>query len=593
MWIFQIARFFRNFFRLIAIFFIILKHIVKNWMYNTWMRRIFDPKGKRLTSRAEQLRQTIEELGPTFVKFGQIVADRPDLASDHLREELKKLQSNARPMDDGESISLIETELGDPIEEVFLTLEKKHIASASIAQVYSGVLRTGERVAIKIQRPNIKHKISIDLILMRVLARQVVKTYPGLTSFNLIGFVEDFGENLMKELDFNNEASNMLRFTDMFKDDPSCYIPKVFIKHCRQRLLVMEYIEGLRPDDIDGLKAAGFDPQIIAENGTHIILKMILRHGFFHADPHPGNIFIRGDNQIVLLDHGMAASLKPRQIQALINFMLGFSKNDPHRIAKSLLSLSEITYFKEMEDLEFRLGEIIKKYSYMSYEQVDISAVMTEAFRVIGRYGLTVPSNLFTLIKSLATIQKFAENLDANVSIANLIRPYATEKIKEQFSWDAVVKIVTDSAEDYVYLLSKLPKDIREVVGKLKDGVMRHEINFSEDSFTNKAFRININRLAFVFILGLMMICSTLLMIYMGEKTDHPDILLCHAYYYNDHCFTFAGKDKIVLDLFYNSICPEDEYQCARISFLIKFLPHIIIKNRSSDPYIIRSAVIR
>jgi ubiquinone biosynthesis protein len=518
MWIFQIARFFRNFFRLIAIFFIILKHIVKNWMYNTWMRRIFDPKGKRLTSRAEQLRQTIEELGPTFVKFGQIVADRPDLASDHLREELKKLQSNARPMDDGESISLIETELGDPIEEVFLTLEKKHIASASIAQVYSGVLRTGERVAIKIQRPNIKHKISIDLILMRVLARQVVKTYPGLTSFNLIGFVEDFGENLMKELDFNNEASNMLRFTDMFKDDPSCYIPKVFIKHCRQRLLVMEYIEGLRPDDIDGLKAAGFDPQIIAENGTHIILKMILRHGFFHADPHPGNIFIRGDNQIVLLDHGMAASLKPRQIQALINFMLGFSKNDPHRIAKSLLSLSEITYFKEMEDLEFRLGEIIKKYSYMSYEQVDISAVMTEAFRVIGRYGLTVPSNLFTLIKSLATIQKFAENLDANVSIANLIRPYATEKIKEQFSWDAVVKIVTDSAEDYVYLLSKLPKDIREVVGKLKDGVMRHEINFSEDSFTNKAFRININRLAFVFILGLMMICSTLLMIYMGEK---------------------------------------------------------------------------
>jgi ubiquinone biosynthesis protein len=353
---------------------------------------------------------------------------------------------------------------------------------------------------------------------MKVLAKQVVKTYPGLTSFNVIGFVEDFGENLMKELDFNNEASNMLRFTDMFKDDPTCYIPKVFIQHSRQRLLVMEYIEGLRPDDIDGLRAAGFDPQVIAVNGTHIILKMILRHGFFHADPHPGNLFIRGDNQIVLLDHGMAASLKPRQIQALINFMLGFSKNDPHRIAKSLLSLSEITYFKEMEDLEFRLGEIIKKYSYMSYEQVDISAIMSESFKVIGRYGLTVPSNLFTLIKSLATIQKFAEHLEANVSIAGMIRPYATEKIKEQFSWDAVVKLVTDSAEDYIYLVSKLPKDIREVVGKLKDGVMKHEINFSEDSFTNKAFRMNINRLAFVFILGLMMICSTMLMIYMHDK---------------------------------------------------------------------------
>ncbi len=517
MWIFSIVRFFRNMFRLIAIVFIILKHVIKNGMYNTWMRRLFDRKGKKLTSVAEQIRLTVEELGTTYIKFGQIIADRPDLASDHLREELKKLQSNARPMDDDEAISIIETELGDPIDEVFLHLDKKHIASASIAQVYTGTLKTGERVAIKVQRPNIKHKIKIDLVLMKILARQVVKTYPGLASFNIVGFVEDFGENLMKELDFTNEASNMLRFTDMFKDDTRCYIPHVYTKYSRQRLLIMEFVEGFRPDDIEGLRAAGFDTQVIAENGTHIVLKMILTHGFFHADPHPGNIFIRGDNQIVLLDHGMAASLKPRQIQAMIDFMLGFSKNDPHQIAKSLLSLSEITYFKELEDLEFRLSELIKKYSYMSYEQVDISGIMSEAFKIIGRYGLTVPSNLFTLIKSLATIQKFAEHLEANVSIANMIRPYATEKIKERFSWDSIVKTVMDAAEDYLYLVSKLPKDIREVVTKLKSGVMKHEINFSEDSFTNKAFRMNINRLAFVFIMGLMMVCSTLLMIYMRE----------------------------------------------------------------------------
>jgi ubiquinone biosynthesis protein len=518
MWIFQVARFFRNMYRLIVIIYIILKHVAKNWMYNTWMRRIFDPKGKKLTSRAEQLRQTIEELGPTFIKFGQIIADRPDLASDHLREELKKLQSAARPMDDDLAISLIETELGDTIEQVFLHLDRKHLASASIAQVYTGVLKSGERVAIKVQRPNIKHKIEIDLVLMKILARQVVKSYPGLASFNIIGFVEDFGENLMKELDFTNEASNMLRFADMFKDDPRCYIPKVFTGYSRQRLLVMEFVEGMRPDDMEGLRTAGYDTQVIAENGTHIVLKMILRHGFFHADPHPGNIFIRGDNQIVLLDHGMAASMKPRQIQALIDFMLGFSRNDPHRIAKSILSLCEIQYFHELEDLEFRLGEIIKKYSYMSYEQVDISAIMTEAFKVITRYGLRVPSNLFTLIKSLATIQKFAEHLEANVSIASMIRPYATEKIKERFSWDAIVKTVMDSAEDYIYLVSKLPKDVKEVVGKMKDGIIKHEVNFSEDSFTNKAFRMNINRLAFVFIIGLMLICSTLLMIHMRDK---------------------------------------------------------------------------
>jgi ubiquinone biosynthesis protein len=198
--------------------------------------------------------------------------------------------------------------------------------------------------------------------------------------------------------------------------------------------------------------------------------------------------------------------------------MLGFARNDPHRIAKSLLSLSEIAYFKDLEDLEFRLGELIKKYSYMSYDQVDISAVMNEAFKIIARYGLKVPSNLFTLIKSIATIQKFAEHLEANISIANMITPYATEKIKERFNWDSIVKTVIDSAEDYLYLVSKMPKDIREVVTKLKNGVMKHEINFSEDSFTNKAFRLNINRLSFVFIIGLMLLCSTMLMIYMNDK---------------------------------------------------------------------------
>ena len=179
---------------------------------------IFDPKGKKLTTRSEQIRQTIEELGPTFIKFGQILADRPDLASDQLREELKQLQSNARPMDDDLAIRLIELEIGEPIDKIFLRLDKKHLASASIAQVYKGILRTGEQVVVKVQRPNIKHKIQIDLVLMKILADQVVKSYPGLASFNVVGFVQDFGENLIKELDFTNEASNMLRFTDMFKE---------------------------------------------------------------------------------------------------------------------------------------------------------------------------------------------------------------------------------------------------------------------------------------------------------------------------------------------------------------------------------------
>jgi ubiquinone biosynthesis protein len=333
-----------------------------------------------------------------------------------------------------------------------------------------------------------------------------------------VGFVEDFGNNMMKELDYTNEASNMKRFAEMFKDDETCYIPMVASQYTSQKLLIMEFIKGHRPDNPEELRNAGFSTQKIAENGTNIILKMILKHGFFHADPHPGNIFIRGNNQIVLIDHGMAATLKPKQIQALMSFMMGFAKQDTRKITKAILGLCDVAYFKNFEDLEFEIGETIKHYSYLSYDQVDISQVMTETFKTIIKYDLNIPANLFMLIKTIATIQKFGENLEADISIADMIRPYAVDKIKEQFTWKAIFNKITSSAEDYIYFVDKFPRDVKEVMSNLKRGVLKHEINLREDSYTNKAMRQGINRLGFVFLLGLMLVCSTLLMMFKEEK---------------------------------------------------------------------------
>ncbi len=519
MWIFRINRIFRNSIRLLSILLIISRHLFKNWLYGIRIfRRTIDPKGRKLTSRAERIRLMIEDLGPTFVKFGQIIADRPDLVSEQLRNELKKLQTSAKPFDNEIAFIIIEEELGDPIRDVFSSLDQMPIASASIAQVYRGKLHNGEEVAVKVQRPHIKQKISLDLVLMKVLAEQVVKSNPELASFNVIGFIEDFGVIIQKELDFTNEAGNMLRFSEMFKHDEHCYIPKVYNQYSTQKLLVMEYINGIEPDAKEELLARGFDTRQIAENGTHIILKMILQYGFFHADPHAGNLLIRGNNQVVLLDHGMTASLKPAQIQALINFMLGFARKDTHRITKALLVLLEIGFYKDQADLEFEISELIHKYSYISYDKVDLSALMAETFKVILRHGLRVPSNLYMLLKALGTIQKFAESLDADISLIHMIEPFAKQKIKEKFSFDAIINKVLNSAEDYLYIIDRLPVDIKEVMNNLRKGVLKHEINFREDSFTNKALRQNFNRLAFVFIIGLLMICATLLMIYQPES---------------------------------------------------------------------------
>jgi len=518
MWIFRVRSFLRNTFRLITIILIFLKHLIKNRFFHSWFRRIFDRKGKHLTTRPQRVRMIIEDLGPTFVKFGQILADRPDLASEQLRDELKKLQASARPFDNDLAIRIIEEELGDPIKKVFAQLDPKPLASASIGQVYKGTLLTGEEVVVKVQRPAIKEKIKLDLVLMKILAQQAIKSYPELAHFNVVGFVEDFGANIMKELDYTNEASNMKRFADMFKDDETVYIPQVASQYTSQKLLIMEYVSGHRPDNPAALKEAGFNTQQIAENGTHIILKMILKHGFFHADPHPGNIFIRGDNQIVLIDHGMAATLKPKQIQALINFMLGFAKNDSRKLTRAILNLCDISYFKHFEDLEFEISEVMKRYSYISYEQVDMSQLMSETFKNIIKYDLKVPANLFMLIKTIATIQKFGENLEANISLADMVKPYAIDKIKEKFTWKSILNQVTSAAEDYLYFVDKFPRDVKEVMSNLKRGVLKHEINLQEDSYTNKAMRQGINRLGFVFLLGLMLICSTLLMMYKGDK---------------------------------------------------------------------------
>lgn len=519
MWIFRFNRNIKNFFRLLTILNIIISHTLRNWFYSGPFRKIFDPKGKKRVSRAERFRLIVEDLGPTFIKFGQILADRPDLVSENLRIELKKLQSSARPFDDEEAISIIETELGNDVDNVFSYIDRKHIASASIAQVFRATLVNGEKVILKVQRPGIKRKIELDLKLMQIFAKRIHKAYPELSSFNLVSFIDTFGDILLKELDFTHEMSNMLRFTHIFKEDERCHIPRVYSRYCTPRLLVMEYIEGYNPSNIELLREKGFSTQTIAENGVNIVLTMILRHGFFHADPHPGNIFIRGNNQVVLIDHGMCGTLKPKQINGLVNFLPGFSDQNSIKITKALLQLTETKSFQNYEDMEFEIDELIKTYSYLDYNQIDISSLFSDTFKVLMKYGIVIPANLYMLLKTLVTIQNLAEELEAKISLPEMIRPFAKEKIMERFSWESIKGKVVNSVEDYLYLVEHLPRDIGEIVTNFKNDGLKHTIKLGEDSISNRQIRAHINRLGVILLIGFMLVCSTLLMIY-SKPTD-------------------------------------------------------------------------
>ncbi len=521
MWIFRVRQNIRNVFRFISILFIILGHYFRNWFTTGPLRGIFDPKGTKRMSRSERLRHIIEDLGPTFVKFGQIIADRPDLASENLRIELKKLQSSAKPFDDDQAKKLIEQELGDNVENVFEEFTNEHIASASIGQVYFAKLKTGEKVVLKIQRPQIRPIIKLDIILMQFFAQKIQKSYPELQSFNIVNFIKDFGEIILKELDFSNEVANMLRFTNMFKENDNVYIPKVFTQYCTPRLLMMEYIEGTKPDSIDDIVSAGFNPQQIAENGMNAILTMILKHGFFHADPHAGNIFIRGNNQLVLIDFGMCASLKPKQIHGLIHFLIGFSEKNQHTIAKSLLELTEAGYFSEIEELEFEINELIEKYAYLDYGSVDISGLFTDTFKLLMKYEIKIPSNLYMLLKTLITIQNLADSLKAELSMVDMIRPYAKEKIMEKFSMSSVKQKIMTGAEDYLYLLENFPKDLRQIMTNFKNHGLQHEINFKSNDNANGQIRGHIYRIGSILMIGFLLVCVTLLKVYNVQSVTN------------------------------------------------------------------------
>ncbi len=516
MWIFRFSSNLKNFFRLLSIIRIIAGHYVANWLTTGPLRVIFDPRGKNRKTRSERLRLIIEDLGPTFIKFGQIIADRPDIASEGLRMELKKLQSSARPMPDDIAIQIIENEIGTSISTVFSEFNENHIASASIAQVYTAKLHTGEKVVLKVQRPNIRNKIRLDIKLLQIFAQKIQNQYPEISNFNLIRFIEDFGDIMLKELDFMNELSNMMRFTHMFKEDDRVYVPKIYSKYSTSKLLVMEYVEGEAPDNLANLVVKGYDPKIIAENGMNVILTMILKHGFFHADPHSGNMFIRGDNQLVLIDFGMCASLKPKQIDGLIDFLIGFADNNPHKIAKALLKLTEVENFRDIESLEFEINELTMKYTFYSYDEVDISGLFTDTFKLLMKYGITIPSSLYMLLKTLVTIQKVAESLQVKLDLIDMVKPYATDKIKERFSWKNIKSKIVTSAEDYLYLVETLPKDIKAIITSFKHEGLRHNIKLGEEGNTigNTEIRRHIYRFGAIVLLGMLLICATLLKVY-------------------------------------------------------------------------------
>lgn len=515
--IFRVREYTLRLMRGLDIAFILLRFFIINWMSGHRMLFGFVPKRFKkdgiIQSEPERLRTIIEELGPTFVKFGQILADRPDVISDKLREELKKLQSKAEPFDHTIAIESIEQEIGAPIDTIFSHFSSEYVGAASIGQVYKGILKTGEEVIIKIQRPNVRAKIELDLQILKYLATQLIEEYPGFEVVDIVGVVSEFGETLIKELNYLNEAGNAMRFAVMFKDMPFCKVPKVFLEHSTDKMLIMEYVHGISPDSRQNLIDNGLDPSEVARNGTVILLEMIFKHGFFHADPHAGNLFIQPGNRIALIDFGMVGTLKPAQMNFLAGFAYGLATNNASAITDALLVLCDKKFFAERSDLEFYVKDMLTRHSSFSYDNMDFSQILNECLKLIQRYELKIPGNMFLLLKALATVEKFGYNLDPYMSLPTIIRPYAEHLVKQRFSPKEIAGDIFETLKDYVQFIRDFPAELNEILYRLKKGRIGIDINLQQQEVMLGAFKQMGAVISITFIIGFMLAGSTFLLV--------------------------------------------------------------------------------
>jgi ubiquinone biosynthesis protein len=459
---------------------VVVKYGLSEWVTTSGLGKLLVTK-KRLArlgrfNQWERIRMAVEELGPTFIKFGQILADRPDIVPEALREEFKKLQDEAQPMPDDVALHEIEKELGRKVGELFREFDTARLASASIAQTYRAVLLNGEEVCVKIQRPGIDKKIELDLSLMNFFAPRIQRNNPEMEAINLVGVVREFGKTIRKELDFHNEAANIIRFSHCFKGDPDIKVPAVYSQYTTRNILVEEFIKGTKVSELETLLDEGFDPKDIARKAMRIVFDQIFRHGFFHADPHPGNLFVIKGGVLSFIDFGMMGSIRPEHLQFLGKYVLGYLERDAHTMTEALLLASGKRNVSRYRELEFQIGEMLAHYKYLTIEEMDFGRIMNESLDILVHFGLRLPPGIYLLMKSLMAIERVAVCLYPSIDFAHEMRPYAIELIARQYSPKQIALEVFEALKEYYKLVKELPADLNEILYKIKEGRFKTQI---------------------------------------------------------------------------------------------------------------------
>jgi len=470
------------------------------------------PKELERLSQPQRLRLAMEELGPTFIKLGQLLSTRPDVLGKEYIHEFSKLQDKVPAVSLEDINAQIQREMGHPAEELFAEFSKEPLAAASIAQVHRGKLKSGEEVVFKIRRPGIAKIVATDIDVLMGLAYLIEQHVPAVALYDPVGLVKEFRRNILREMNFTREGRTVDRFAVNFAGSDTVYTPKIFWDYSGEIVLTMEYVPGIKISDLENLTAQGYDLKEIAHRGADAFLRQVLDFGLFHADPHPGNVFILPGQVICMLDYGMVGRLGRDLKDQLIDLLQALLDKDVNRIISQLLYSGELADNSDLRNLRRDLHDFIEDYHDIVLQDIKVGKLLSEFIEILTHYRIHFPPDYMLLAKALIIMEGVGRQLDPNFNMISHMRPYIKKLVLERLSLKNVRAQAGDIAYAYTSLAKSLPHDIKEFLNRLNRNKFKIDLEHRGLEKLVTDLDRSSNRVSFAVVIGSLIVGSSLVM---------------------------------------------------------------------------------
>lgn len=469
-------------------------------------------KSKHIEKLPEEvrLRRLLEDLGPTFIKVGQFLSTRSDILSERFTNELKKLQDDVEPFSTEDAVKNIEKSFNRKVNEIFTEFLQEPVAAASIAQVHKATLKNGTVVAVKIKRPFIDEKIKTDLSILYFLAAMAEKYNQDARNINLLEMVEEFADQLNKELNFVLEANYMDKFREYFQKDKHIKIPKIFWQYTNIDIITMEYVQGVPVDDIETLKEWGLDMVKLSDAGVGFYLRQVFEFGFFHADPHPGNFLVTKDGDIAILDFGIIGKVDKRLLEHLSVIFVGLINFDIHSLVEEMVSFGLIDRKANLRKIYRDLTDVILPLYGQSIGNVNVSLLFNDILTVGRKHSFKFPVDYLLIFKTFSFLESSGRKLNPDFNFLTFAEPFAKKILLKRFAPEYIFNEFKDLASNYTEVVKRFPKDYTVLIDKIKNDDL--SINFIHRNLDkiSKEMDKSANRLSFSIIIGATVLASSL-----------------------------------------------------------------------------------